>query len=107
MNIRELIEALESIAEDYGDDVDVHIAEQPSWPFENEINGVEVVDFSKGEPCEMCDGKGKAGGEECENCNGTGNYKEEGEEGEKVAYLVEGRQIGYLPGAASKTLGWR
>lgn len=42
MNLRELIEELERCAESYGDEVEVRLAIQPTWPFEHSIDQVEV-----------------------------------------------------------------
>jgi hypothetical protein len=107
MNIRELIEALESVAQDHGDEVDVRIADQPAWPFEYEIGQVESVDLNN-ETCEVCEGKGVEGGETCENCDGSGIYREEGSDGEPemVVYISTANQIGYLPHAAVEALNW-
>ena len=57
-------------------ETEVRFASQPSWPFEYSIREVVVADVEK-----------------------------RGEE-KQVAYLGEGRQIGYLPGAAKEELGW-
>jgi hypothetical protein len=110
MNIREMIEALESITEEYGDEVDVRVADQPAWPFEYEIGQVEAVDLSK-EECEVCRGTGfedRSSNEKCENCDGTGIYREEGSdaESEMVVYISTANQIGYLPSPVTEALGW-
>ena len=88
MNIRDLIEQLENLAEEHGDETDVRIAHQPSWPFEYEINSVEAVDL-----------------------NADSGHPDEGHEDSEepdalVVYLAEGSQLGYLPGAAVNALGW-
>ena len=57
-------------------DVEVRFASQPRWAFENAIEIPEDQD----EPLEI--------------------------DGEKVIYLAEGQQIGYLPKAASVFVGW-
>ena len=57
-------------------ETEVRFASQPSWPFEYSISEVVVA-----------------------------NVEKRGEE-EEVAYLGEGRQIGYLPGSAKEELGW-
>lgn len=93
MNIQELIEELEYLVEQHGEETEVRFASQPSWPFEYSIDRIEAV---AEEECEYCDGEG------CENCGGSG----ESEDGTKVVYLAEGRQIGYLPGSVKERLGW-
>ncbi len=109
MNIQDLISELQDIVEQYGEDGEVRIAEQPRWSFENEINGIQVVNLSE-ETCEECEGTGEGMGDidKCSNCDGTGKYREGNKkEDEMVVYLEEGRQLGYLPGAVSEALGWR
>ncbi len=79
MTVGELIELLEAIADEHGDETEVRFAQQPSWPFENAIGGVVAVD-------EIHDER-----------SGTDVT---------VAYIAEGKQLGYLPGAAKDALGW-
>jgi len=81
MNIRDLITMLEEIAEE-SPEAEVRIAEQPSWPFENEINGVVEV---------VLDDE---------------RYEDGVSEPPVVVYLEEGEQIGYLPTLAKEALGW-
>ena len=48
MRIRDLIDALEEIAENDGDDVEVLIMSQPQWPFEYSFSRiVQRRDFDK------------------------------------------------------------
>ncbi len=74
-----LIEALQDIAEQHGEDVEVRIAVQPNWPFEHSIDEVAC----------------------------TEDVDDDGNELEPVAYIGEGAQLGYLPGDAAQALGWR
>lgn len=86
MTISELIEELEQ----YDDDTEVRLAIQPSYPFQHTIADVVEVDFSEGGEDEDDD-------------------EDDGETG-TVVYIAEGGQLysaPYLPGAASKELGWR
>ncbi len=65
--------------EEMPEDAEVRLAHQPSWPFEDEIdafNPVVVADDDRTE------------------------------ENTAVVYLVEGSQLGYLPGAAKEACGW-
>ena len=55
----------------------LRIASQPSWPFEWSVAGVHVQPTGSDLPG-----------------------------AESVAYLVEGTQIGYLPGGVASELGW-
>lgn len=73
MRLSELLETLQSIADDYPDaDPEVRLAMQPQWAFEYSIHSVTPVSL------------------------------EEDDRGEEapVVYLSEGVQLGYLPGAA-------
>ena len=78
MNIAELIAELEQIRDEWGDEVEVRMAQQPSWPLEYTLDGVVEVETTSGEPDEDGHQDGFT----------------------LTVYLVEGDQIGYLPGAA-------
>jgi len=79
MRLRDLIDELEDLAEQWGDDSDVRLAIQPRYPFEHTIEQVVA----------SCDGD------------------DDGPTGPTVIYIAEGSQRGYLPGHASNALGWR
>jgi hypothetical protein len=78
MNVGELIEFLKDLPED----AEVRFAQQPSYPFEYSVADVVII-----------------GGELGAN--------EDGEDDDPVVYLVEGSQLGYLPGKVSREIGWR
>jgi|TARA_R110000824_G_scaffold57582_1_gene156485 hypothetical protein len=79
MKAKELIEELEyAISINGGNDVEVRTAQQPKWAFEYSIEQAVTIEV------------------EDENTD----------EKEKVVYLSEGSQIGYLPELASSELGW-
>lgn len=87
MTIRELIDELEDLASEHGDDVEVRLAQQPRWAFEYAVGAVASVlddtdDDHDGEP---------SVGERSTT---------------SVVYIGEGQQLGYLSGAASRALGW-
>lgn len=71
MNIQDLIGELAYYAEIFGDDTEVRIAAQQSWPFENEIRGL------------ICSSPYPA----------LSDYERNGV---PVVWLLEGRQIGYF-----------
>ena len=77
---------LKEMLEDLDDDMEVRLAHQPSWPFEYSISNGQVVDVN--EPDED---------------------DEEAEEKEprEILYLIEGSQLGYLPGIVSQAIGWK
>jgi hypothetical protein len=84
--LRDLIDELEELAEEHGDDVEVRMAQQPNWPFEYSVDAVvAVVNVDEDEEGEV-----------------------EPKAGEPiVVYLAEGRQLGYLSGFAVRALGWK
>jgi len=81
---------LKNMIEDLDDDTEVRFASQPGWPFEYSISDVQLVTLSEPDDCENL--------EEDENA--------EEPEFEEVVYLVEGNQIGYLPGVVREAIGW-
>lgn len=89
MTLRELIDALEEIAHDRGDDVEVRLAHQPRWAFEYSIREVQMVDLADDD-------------EDDEDEERPMDPKE----AEPIVYLLEGEQLGYLPGAAAQQFGW-
>ena len=78
MTARELMEELEWAIEQNGEEVEVRIAHQPKWAFEYSIDSAVTI--------------------EVEN--------ENDDEKDKVVYLAEGSQLGYLNELASSELGW-
>lgn len=78
-------EKLLELIEQYPDDCEIRFASQPAWPFEYSI---EDIHFQKSD-------------------NDIGDDMDTDTESTGIIYLVEGRQIGYLPGNVSKELGWR
>ena len=105
MTAAELIELLSGV----DPDCEVRLAEQPSWPFEYSISDVVEV---------------KLGADREENANlecaqeildADHATPEERAEAYRVLdsasttilYIVEGTQLAYLPGTASRALGWR
>ena len=77
MNINELIEQLQEIAE-VSPNAKVRYAAQPNWPME----------YSIGEELSLVDKGSSAVGDE------------------DVVYISERNQIGYLDGEASDAIGW-
>jgi hypothetical protein len=80
LNLRELIEDLEDLAEEFGDDAEVRLAQQPRWAFEYSLGRIAGT---KGRPA-------KGNREATPAC----------------IYLGEGSQLGYLPQAAAVALDW-
>ena len=86
MNIRDL----KNIIEDLDDDLEVRFASQPSWPFEYSIYDAYVIDLN------------------VEYDSEDDEYLEnEDDEPKDILYLVEGNQIGYLPGIVAREIGWK
>ena len=79
MKAKELIEELEyAISVNGGNDVEVRTAQQPKWAFEYTIDQAITIEVDD----------------------------ENTDEKEKIVYLGEGSQIGYLPELAASELGW-
>ena len=83
MTVEELIRLLE----DCDRDAEVRFASQPSWPFEYSIT--DVCEHWPGGPSPYPD-----------------EEPDEPEDEMPTVYLVEGRQIGYLPGDVKNEIGW-
>ena len=81
MNIRDLIEELEMIADenDDGQEIEVRFASQPSWPFEYSIDGIVIAPKFD---------------------------DQDNDTGQTIVYLGEGQQLGYLPRVVKNELGW-
>ena len=81
MNIRDLIEELEMIADenDDGQEIEVRFASQPSWPFEYSIDGIVIAPKFD---------------------------DQDNDTGQTIVYLGEGQQLGYLPVVVKNQLGW-
>jgi len=78
MTIRALIERLEEQADAHGDDAEVRLMTQESWPFENSIIGVcSGDDINRHQPQDEPDADDE------DVCHDT------------TIYLVEGGQLGY------------
>ena len=79
MTARDLIEELEyAISINGGEDVEVRSAQQPKWAFEYTIDSAVSIEVDD----------------------------EDTDEKEKIVYLSEGSQLGYLNEDASRELGW-
>ena len=79
MTARDLIEELEyAISINGGEDVEVRSAQQPKWAFEYTIDSAVTIEVDD----------------------------EDTDEKEKIVYLSEGSQLGYLNEDASRELGW-
>lgn len=108
MNKRELIDMLEEL--DCPDDTEIRLAFQKGYSLEYNAETVALADPEL-ETCEVCDGScvEDDGDQEipCTNCDGTGHYRDDSHAGEdKIIYIGEGYNIGYLPSFAVDALGW-
>ena len=79
MTIGELIAVLEEKAEQYGEETEVRIAIQPSWPLQSHISGVVGSDQIKDD-------------EEYDEDEDEDEKEEEESKEEKIIWLVEGGQ---------------
>jgi len=92
-----------ALLEEADPDTEVRIAQQPSWPFEYAIEDAILVDGRDDVSCDEC---GYDWGEPHDE-NGCDEERPASEDVEPVVYIVEGRQLAYLPGIAAKAIGWR
>ena len=95
MKIAELISELQEIEQECGEDTEVRLAFQPSWPLQYNIGQVVIVG---GDQFEVDDDYYEEGDE---------NYNDAPEE--PIIYISEAGQVydsPYLSGAASTALGW-
>ena len=134
MTVGQLLEALQDIAEEHGEDVEVRLAHQPQWAFEYSIGEVVLVEPKERElkPGDrvknLLRGRQRGAIARLESEDAAYVHWDEGSEQlcllsdlcalpdeddedddaeEPVVYIAEQRQLGYLSGAASKALGWR
>lgn len=118
MTVGELIELLE----DMDHDLEVRFAQQPNWPFEYSVADARWIPIV---PDNADDDYAAAGAELVrleripEDQRDAGwqeeidtirrimrECREKVDSAPAYVYLVEGRQIGYLPGAVKDELGW-
>jgi hypothetical protein len=104
MNIAQLIETLEDIKEQVGENTEVRFASQPNWPFEYSIRDVHPL--TKEERRDRAEEELRDQGMGQEEINEYMADNQEGLDGEDVVYLEEGSQLGYLPDEAREILGW-
>ena len=112
-DLRDMLEGLD-------DNLEVRFAAQPNWPFEYSIDKVEVVNPnapSDDEEREYEDAlyearqiedpeKREAEIKELRDGWIAMQESNEADNGLEVVYLVEGNQIGYLPGIVASAIGW-
>lgn len=94
MNVGDLL----ALIEDLDPETEIRIAHQPTWPLEYALAAAEVV-YPPGHP-DALHGNGPdplGGGEPEPTWDG---------ETPVVVYLVEGSQVGYLPGHVAEAVGW-
>ena len=83
MTLSDLIERLEELRSELGDDVEVRLMTQQNYPFENELAGATSLrDIRERDEVDSDDDENPE------------RFEPEGEPAE-VVYLLEGRQLGY------------
>lgn len=70
---------LKDLLDGLDDDVEIRLAMQPAWPFEYSIDDACLIE----------------------------REDEKNQREETILYLVEGDQLGYLPGDICDKLGWK
>ncbi len=102
--VREAYEALGELLDTNGGD-ELFIASQPSWPMENHITEIRVVEFVEDHPFEFAEDSPQ----DLSACAVCGEHAEHDDhQMANRVYVVEGSQTDnvYLPGEAQKELGW-
>lgn len=111
MTLNELIEQLTDLQNQLGnEDPEVRLAIQPQWAFEHSIDQVVLPE----QPRYVTQAEFEAMSEDEQERASEAADRDEVEflddnqlRPERVIYIGEGRQVGYLPGTASRALGWR
>ena len=112
MTLQELINQLTDLQEELnpGEDPEVRLAIQPQWAFEHSLSGVVMTGDAQVVTRDEFDAMSEEEQERAQELAEEGEVilLDHGEEApERVVYLGEGSQVGYLPGEASRALGWR
>ena len=120
MTVGELIMELES----YDENMEVRLAQQPSWAFEYSIGQVGASDPGELTDAQHCEVRTMTEGdrEEAESEGKDFDYDESWErnkaealldnrsnhdgEATECVYIGEGQQLGYLPTCAAQAIGW-
>jgi len=114
MTVGELKDLLDGL----DDDMEVRWAAQPSWAFEYSIASGEVVNANAPDPEELESLEedlrvAREITEEPERSETIAQitdaimeFQKDEEESENVLYLTEGSQLGYLPEAVARAIGW-
>ena len=96
-SLGELIEALEELRSEFGDDTEVRLMTQQNWPFENSIcritTGADInanSEDGEDEPCELSPDE-----DVDEDELSPDEDVDEDVESDNVIYIVEGQQLGY------------
>ena len=100
MEIEELIETLQELAEEYPH-ADVRLATQPTWPFEYSIGDI-VASRDNEEDQQEWDKDFKLAEDDDER-EAMGDRPELGE---PIVYIGENSQLGYLSKVVSEKLRW-
>jgi len=114
MTVQDLINELQG----FSPDAEVRLATQPSWPFEYSVSAVAQTEPGEGygirqnedgwyvtydaDDADFSDGPLESAGEAREALESR--LAREGTD--PVVYIGEGTQLGYLPGAGRRALGW-
>lgn len=111
MTLNELIEKLTDLQSQLGnEDPEVRLAIQPQWAFAHSIDQVVLPErpryVTQAEFDAMSEEEQEAANEAADRDEVEFlDHREEAPE--QIIYIGEGRQEGYLPGNASRALGWR
>lgn len=88
-------------------DAEVRLADQPNWPFERTVGQVVILDPEAPDEDEERELEEALRENPLDQGALAEKARREAREPNKVVYIAEGSTLGYLPGSASKALGWR
>lgn len=112
MTLQELIQQLTELQQELGpnEDPEVRLAIQPQWAFAHRIDQVVFPEAPRVVTRDEYEAMDEVAQDRCDRDadDGLVVYQEECEPmPERFIYIGEGGQVEYLPGDASRALGWR
>lgn len=107
MTLAQLIQTLEELAAEHGEDIEVRLAQQPRWAMQYHVGSIAVADTADREG--LTEAKLVLDNPESDEDEKlvAGAFIASQEKEGKILYIGEGTYDGYLSGEAATELGWR